>query len=61
VADELKTLGYTNVRNLHHSIFAWADQGLPMVNAGGRTEKVHPFNRAWGRLVNRELHDYDAP
>ncbi len=61
VADELATLGYTNIRNLHHSIFAWADQGLPMVNAGGRTEKVHPFNRAWGRLVNRELHDYDAP
>lgn len=61
VAHELAELGYSNVRNLHHSIFAWADQGLPMVNADGRTEKVHPFNRAWGRLVNKDLHAYDSP
>lgn len=61
VAQDLARLGYTNVRNLHHSIFAWADLGLPMVNAEGKTEKVHPFNRAWGRLVNKDLHDYDSP
>ena len=61
VADELTTLGYTNVRNLRHSIFAWADQGLPLINAKGSTDKVHPFNRIWGRLVDKDLHDYEAP
>ena len=61
VADELAALGYTNVRNLRHSIFAWADQGLPLINARGSTDKVHPFNRIWGRLVNKDLHDYEVP
>lgn len=58
VASELETMGIHNVRNLQHSIFAWANQGLPMENAGGRTDKVHPYNRIWGSLVEPELRQY---
>ena len=59
VAARLQELGYANVRNLRHSIFEWAEKGLPLQNQGGTTRKVHPFNRAWGSLVDSELHAYD--
>ncbi|MBL4821350.1 MAG: rhodanese-like domain-containing protein [Gammaproteobacteria bacterium] len=60
VAAQLESLGYTKVRNLRHSIFEWANKGYPMSNAGGDTAKAHPFNRAWGKLLNQNLHQYDA-
>ena len=56
VASRLAELGYTNVKNLHHSIFEWANRGYPLRNELGQTDKVHPFNRAWGSLLNEELH-----
>ncbi|MCI5105231.1 MAG: rhodanese-like domain-containing protein [Pseudomonadales bacterium] len=58
VARELESLGYVRVHNLRHSIFAWANQGLPLVNANGATDKVHPFNRAWGSLLEKSRHQY---
>lgn len=58
VASELQAMGFENVRNLQHSIFAWANQGLPMENAGGETSKVHPYNRIWGSLVEPDLRQY---
>lgn len=58
VADELQRLGYSHVRNLRHSVFAWANESRPLVNAAGGTQAVHPFNRIWGKLVKRELHRY---
>lgn len=59
VAARLQELGYSNVRNLRHSIFEWAENGLPLQNSQGTTRKVHPFNRAWGSLVDSELHAYE--
>lgn len=58
VAADLQEMGYTNVRNLEHSLFAWANKGYPMVNAAGDTDSVHPFNRSWGQLVNKPLRSY---
>lgn len=58
VAAELQALGYGNVRNLRHSIFAWASAGRPLVNVGGATDKVHPFNATWGSLIDSTLHSY---
>ena len=60
VAASLKELGYTQVQNLHHSIFEWASKGYPLVNQSGETDKVHPFNRAWGSLVEDSLHSYSV-
>lgn len=34
--------------NLQGSIFAWANQGEPLVNSSGPTNDVHPFNAWWG-------------
>ena len=61
VAEELQQLGYTNVLNLRHSIFEWANKGYPMVSGAGETEKAHLFNAAWGALLDEPLHSYSAP
>lgn len=58
VAAELEQLGYTNVRNLRHSIFEWANNAYPLVNSQGDTDRVHPYNPAWGSLVEESLHQY---
>ena len=55
VAARLEELGYTRVRNLHHAIFEWANRGYPLVNDSGGTRQVHPYNRAWGSLVDKAL------
>ena len=40
--------------NLQGSIFAWANQGEPLVNSRGPTRDVHPFNAWWGfRYLDR--------
>lgn len=61
VAEELRQLGYTNVLNLRHSIFEWANEGYPMVSGAGETEKAHPFNSAWGALLDKPLHSTLLP
>lgn len=58
VAAKLEELGYTRVSNLRHSIFEWASKGYPMESGAGDTDKVHPFNTAWGSLVDQELRAY---
>lgn len=58
VANELQQLGFTNVRNMHHSLFGWANAGYPLVNANGDTSLVHPYNRAWGELLEPARHAY---
>ena len=58
VAADLQARGFSQVLNLEHSLFEWANEGYPMVDAEGDTDKVHPFNRAWGALVDEALHSY---
>jgi rhodanese-related sulfurtransferase len=60
VAAELEDLGYSNVQNLRHSLFEWANNDYPMVDAVGDTENVHPFNRVWGVLVEKSRHLYPS-
>lgn len=58
VAADLQERGFTQVLNLEHSLFEWANKGYPMSNASGSTDKVHPFNKAWSVLVDESLHGY---
>ncbi len=53
-AKKLLDAGYTNVVNLEGSIFAWANEGRPVVQKGCRVEKVHPYNRTWGLLLKKQ-------
>lgn len=52
LTEELKKAEIKNVKNFVGSIFAWANEDRPMVDSKGKTaEKVHTFNKFWGRLV----------
>jgi rhodanese-related sulfurtransferase len=55
LAEELAREGFTGVRNLEGSIFAWANAGRPVVRGETRVEHVHPFDEKWGRLLDRRL------
>ena len=52
---ELHEQGVTTAVNLEGSIFAWANEGLPVYRGDIEVDKVHPFDDAWGRLLGREL------
>lgn len=54
LARRLTEAGYGNIRQLDGSIFGWANAGYPLVRDGEPTANVHPYNRRWGQLLNRE-------
>jgi len=52
IGEKLEKAGYTNVRNLYGGIFEWKNEGLPVVDSlGNETERVHAFNKHWGKLL----------
>ena len=55
-AKKLRDAGFTRVENLEGSIFRWANENRPLVNEGGPTDKVHPYNGVWGMLLDRSHH-----
>lgn len=54
VAEDLKARGAVAVDDLSGGIFAWHGKELPLEDAKGPTEFVHPFDSTWGRLVSRQ-------
>ncbi|MGI9513917.1 MAG: rhodanese-like domain-containing protein [Anderseniella sp.] len=60
--EKLRRKGYSNVSNLEGSIFEWANAGKPLVRGGPQsqipTDAVHPFDEAWGALLNAEHRSY---
>jgi rhodanese-related sulfurtransferase len=53
IGERLKALGFKNVYNLYGGIFEWVNQGQPIVNAQGPTQKVHAYSKAWGIWLNK--------
>ena len=58
IAADLIERGFIQVLNLEHSLFEWANKGYPMTSESGSTDKIHPFNKAWGVLIDESLHAY---
>lgn len=50
-----------SVWNLEGGVFAWHNASRPLENAAGATDFVHPYNRSWGRLVERSAQIKTAP
>ena len=48
VTEQLYAAGYTNVSNLYGGIFEWINQGHPVVDGQGPTQRVHAYSPAWG-------------
>jgi rhodanese-related sulfurtransferase len=55
-ARELAAKGFTDVKNLRGSIFAWANRGYPLWRDATPVRTVHPYDKKWGVLLNEELH-----
>lgn len=53
-AEKLRAAGFSNVVNLEGSIFRWANEGRPVYRGDQRVEKVHPYNRLWGSLLQKK-------
>lgn len=54
IAEQIERAGVGPVRNLRGGIFAWANEGRPIVHDGAPTDTVHPYNALWGRLLEPE-------
>ncbi|MBD1260510.1 rhodanese-like domain-containing protein [Maribacter polysiphoniae] len=54
IGERLQEMGYTNIQNLYGGIFKWKNLGYPVFDTeGNETEKVHAYNRLWGRLLEK--------
>lgn len=53
IGEKLRAAGFDKVSNLYGGIFEWVNEGNPVYNAGGATEKVHAYSRAWGIWLKR--------
>lgn len=58
LAEQLQKAGFTNVLNLQGSIFQWANEGRPVYRQEKKVQQVHPYDKIWGRLLNKELRTY---
>ncbi|MFT7557012.1 MAG: rhodanese-related sulfurtransferase [Planctomycetota bacterium] len=54
LSQSLKSAGARNVMNLKGGIFNWHNQSRALFNENGQTDKVHPYNSRWGRLLDRQ-------
>lgn len=61
LAKALQEDGFRRVRNLRGSIFAWANKGYPLQRGEAGAKMVHPYDKQWGTLLNRDLHQYHPP
>ena len=51
----------TPIYNLENGIFGWHNESRPLSAQNSSTDFVHPYNRLWGRMVNRkDLRRYEA-
>jgi rhodanese-related sulfurtransferase len=60
IAHPITQSGYTNVFNLYGGIFEWKNNDFQVVDTLGKpTEKVHAFNKSWGKWLKKGKKIYD--
>lgn len=55
VAQSLASFGPTGVLNLTGGAFRWRAQQRPFMSSAGPVRTVHPYDGAWGKLLDRTL------
>lgn len=54
IGEQLKQVGYSNIKNLYGGIFEWKNTGNTVVDSlDNPTEKVHAFTKTWGKLLRK--------
>ena len=52
IGEKLQKAGFSDVSNLKGSIFKWVNEGNPLEDKeGNATDKVHGFDKDWGKWV----------
>lgn len=51
---DLAKAGAARVSNLRGGVFGWHNDGRPLVDASGPTDRVHGFGPGWSHLVRRQ-------
>jgi len=60
IGEQLIELGFSDVHNLYGGIFQWKNQDYQVVDLQNQpTEKVHTYNKAWSRWLNKGVKVYD--
>lgn len=54
VQKELAAKGAKGIFNLRGGIFRWHNDKRPLMSVKGKTPYVHPYDKYWGKLVNRQ-------
>ena len=44
IGEQLKAMGYDNIKNLYGGIFEWTNQGYPVFKGNQQTLKVHAYD-----------------
>ena len=61
LGEKLMALGYSDVKNLYGGIFEWVNKGFPVYDKKEEeTNKVHAFNKHWGKLLIKGERVYDV-
>lgn len=51
------SLKYYEMYNLTGGIFKWMNDGYSVYNEDNQiTDRCHPYNKVWGRLLNKQFH-----
>ncbi|RTQ52392.1 rhodanese-like domain-containing protein [Hymenobacter gummosus] len=53
IGEQLKALGFRDVRNLYGGLFQWSNEARPLIDAHGPTQRVHPYSALWGTWLTR--------
>ena len=61
ITEKLLNAGFTNVQNLYGGIFEWKNKKLPVYNAVGATNNVHPYSSTWGIWLKNADKVYKNP
>ena len=60
IAEKLKEAGFNKIMNLKGGIFDWKNKGYPVYdNTGKETDKIHGYNRSWGRWLTNGVKVYE--
>lgn len=58
---ELEASGAKSISNLSEGIFKWHNDQRSLKNAEGETLLVHPYNKTWGKLLERQDYVSNTP
>ncbi len=53
VEEDALEAGALSLANIRGGIFRWYNEGYSVVNAEGETDEIHPYDRFWGKLVQK--------